>query len=144
MNLRDECERCWPWLDDAIKVGGARTHYKEHIWSLLVDGKAFLFPGRNCALLGEIFYHPSGLRSGNGWLAGGSNLTELCEEVIPRAEEFALQKGCHRLVVSGRHGWVRVLEGYRDCGWKISKTLIPSKLIDDKFGGLGSPNLMDE
>jgi hypothetical protein len=45
-----------------------RTHSKEDLWQLIVSRKAFFWPGDTCALVGDIWRHPSGLKSGNGWL----------------------------------------------------------------------------
>lgn len=72
-------------------------------------------------MIGEIINHPSGLRVGNGWLAGG-DLDEILQ-LVPELEEYAKYSYCHRVMVSGRRGWLKVLDGYREHGVKLSKDL---------------------
>src|SRR5215475_13192202 len=92
--LRAEFERCWPWLWASLCEFGP-THNKEQVWRAIITGKAFLFPGKNCVVLGELIDHPIGMRSFNYWLQGGE-LAELLT-LHPAIEEWARVRGCHRV-----------------------------------------------
>lgn len=115
-----EFERCWPWLAASLERYGP-THTKEHVWQRIIDGEAFFFPGENHAFVIEIIDYPTGFRVCNGWLAGG-DLEEIRQK-IPALEAWAKRRGCHRVIISAREGWERVLPGYKRFSVRISKDL---------------------
>jgi hypothetical protein len=108
-SLRSEFNRVWPLLWKSLCEFGP-THNKEQVWRHLVTQTAFLWTSKNSAVLGEIINHPIGLRSFNYWLQGG-NLKEL-EKLHPIIEEWARERGCHRVTGRGRDGWVRIMNGH--------------------------------
>jgi hypothetical protein len=118
--VREEFDRCWPWLESSMEFTG-KTHTKEQVWERIASRKAFFWPNPNSALISEIIQHPSGLRSYNGWLAGG-NLEEILQR-IPVLEEHGRASGCDRAIVTGRRGWLRVFDGYSEGGTRIYKGL---------------------
>lgn len=132
--VRREFERCWPWIEEAIALYSYTnskgevwpTHRKEDIWKRIVEGRAFFWPGETCVNITEITTHPSGLRSGHNWLTGGISNGALDEikHTMPAIEEWATQKGSHRMTGSGRKGWLRVFNGYHELGVKKSKNLV--------------------
>lgn len=112
---RPEFDRCWPWLWESLCEFGP-THTKEQVWFRIYTQKAFLWPERDCVIVGEIIDWPIGLRDFNYWLQGGE-LEELlkCHDGI---EEWAISKNCQRATGRGRKGWVRVMSG----DWKMGTT----------------------
>ena len=85
-------------------TGGGAT--LDDVEDRLDRGHAQLFCGPNCALVAEIYEHPSGARA-HIWLAGG-DLDELLE-VEQYVAEWAKSLGCQSMTISGRKGWERVL-----------------------------------
>jgi hypothetical protein len=83
----------------------------------LATRKAFLWPGKACAIVGEIIFHPIGMRSFNYWLQGGE-LKELLT-FHPGIEQWARERGCHRATGYGREGWIRVMHG----AWEKGPTM---------------------
>jgi hypothetical protein len=118
--VRGEFDRCWPWLESSMEFTG-KTHTKEQVWERIASRKAFFWPNPSSALISEIIQHPSGLRSYNGWLAGG-NLEEILQR-IPVLEEHGRASDCDRAIVTGRRGWLRVFDGYSEGGTRIYKGL---------------------
>jgi hypothetical protein len=125
-----EFERCWPWLEASLNSGGYvhdgqlyPTHSRLDVWNRIVAGRAFLWPGVQCALLTEILNHPTGLRSQNTWLAGGDDLDEIVA-LMPMIEQWGRRQGCHREVGNGRRGWLRKFTGYSEMGVRKQKDLL--------------------
>ena len=113
--LRREYERCWPWLWESLCEFGP-THNKEQLWLRLASRKAFLWPGKSCAIVGEIIVYPIGLHCFNYWLQGGQ-LSELLT-LHHGIEAWAKTRGCHQAVGYGRAGWQRVMAG----DWRQGRT----------------------
>ena len=121
MSVREEFDRCWPWLEAALDTYAFRhegkvwpTHRKEHVWERIFAGKSIFWPGKKCAIITEIHVSPTGLKTHTTWLTGGIPNESLDEikvltEVI---EDFGRNQGCHRQAGHGRAGWARVLAGY--------------------------------
>jgi hypothetical protein len=115
-DARAEFDRCWPWLWASLCEFGP-THNKEQVWFRLFTGKAFLWPGKRCVIVGEIIDWPIGLRDFNYWLQGGK-LPEL-KTLHSGIEAWARTvKGCHRATGHGRDGWSRVMAG----DWQVGTT----------------------
>ncbi len=106
--LKAEFERCWPWLWASLCEFGP-THDKDQVWLRICTGRAFLWPGKNCVVLGEFIDHPIGFRSFSYWLQGGK-LDELAA-LQPEIEEWAKTRGCRRGIGIGRDGWTRAMDG---------------------------------
>lgn len=120
---RSEFERCWSWLWASLCEFGP-THTKEQVWFRIYHGKAFLWPGRGCVVLGEFIDFPIGFRAFNYWLQGGS-LVELLS-LYPGIEAWAVTKGCHQVMGMGRDGWSRVMTG----NWQIGRTTRMKWLVE--------------
>ena len=106
---RAEFDRVWPWLWTTLCQYGCPTHGKEHVWRSLVTGKAFMWAGKACVIIGEVVHQPIGYRSFNYWLQGG-DLNEL-RTLHPQIEDWAKQAGCAQVTGRGRDGWVRAMDG---------------------------------
>lgn len=133
--LREEFERCWPWLRASFDHGALRTgpgeepfptHTKEHIWKRILGGAMFFWPGRKCALLTRFIDHPTGLKT-HLWVATGGEKNAALDEIramIPEIEQFAIEHGCHRAMGEGREGWTRIYDGYQVVGTRKIKNLV--------------------
>lgn len=108
---RAEFDRVWPWLEKSM-LFFARTHEKEHVWKIVIEGGAQLWTSANAAMLTTIEVYPTGLRELRGWLAGGE-MAEI-QKIEPIAAEWAKTQKCQIATVAGRKGWMRAFNGYRD------------------------------
>lgn len=98
------------------------THTKEQVWQRIVSGKTFFWIGKECAILTEFHITPNGIKNHHTWLAGGE-----LEEIVgmmPAIEEWGRKHGCHRQTGSGRRGWLRAFEGYREIGIRKVKDFV--------------------
>jgi hypothetical protein len=122
MLMREQFDRCWPWLEASIECYG-HTHTKEDIWRLIEKGYVDFWPGEASAWITEFWHHPTGLRTFHVWLAGG-DLAEIMARSL-ELEQFARDHGAQRSIVSARKGWIRVAPpGYREISRRIMKVLI--------------------
>lgn len=119
--LARELERCWPWLQAALDRNPYRTHEREHVWQLILDGRAQFWPQRNSAVVTELRTYPTGVRVVHSWLAGGE-LAEI-EALHDRLEAMCLEAGIVWASIEGRHGWLRKLKGYRPACVTLVKRL---------------------
>ena len=115
-----EFERCWPWLKGALDRSPLETHHKQHIKDRIGED-AVLWAGKRAAAVTEIVTHPSGLKVCHIWLAGG-DLSEL-KIIEGQIEEFALLNDCRHMTITGRRGWLRALNGYREGPVAMTKEL---------------------
>lgn len=106
MDLRREFDRCKGWLEDALLYASG-THDIEDVWQGIEEGRFLFWPGKNSAVVTEIYVYPK-KKVFHIFLAGG-DLEELLE-MWDSIEIYAKVVGCSSLSVSGRKGWVRVLE----------------------------------
>lgn len=56
-------------------------------------------------------------------LAGAGDLRALIDNIAPQAEAWAKANGLTHLMTAGRHGWQRVLKG-----WRHHQTIIVKEL----------------
>jgi hypothetical protein len=85
------------------------THTKDQVWERVFQGRAFLWPGRDCAILGQLVNHPIGIRAFNYWLQGGK-LDELLT-MHSGIEKWAQERECRVVTGQGRKGWARAMCG---------------------------------
>lgn len=116
----NEFERCWPFLERALKRG-LPTHSKEDVWAEIADGTAQLWPLPNAAIVTRIVTYPTGLKIGVGWLAGG-DLKEI-QQAEPEIAQWLKGQGCSHFVLQARTGWERALNGYRRKSVNLIKDL---------------------
>ena len=106
--MASEWERCRFWIEQAIKADPAGMPI-EQVETEIAEGRADLWPGlKSAAVCG--LQTPLGLREYHIWLAGG-DLSEL-REMEKSATIHAIKLGCERVVIHGRKGWLRALDGY--------------------------------
>lgn len=106
MNLQEEFGRCKAWLDAALAYSNG-THDIDDVWAGIESGRFQFWPGKNSAVVTEIYTYPK-KNVFHIFLAGG-DLTELLE-MWDSIEIYAKVIGCSAVSVSGRKGWVKVLE----------------------------------
>ena len=85
--------------------------------------RAYLFAGRDCAIITEVQDYPTGARVMQATWACG-DLSEI-PTLIPGIEALARMVGCTKAVVEGRKGWERTLksQGYRFFSVTVQKDL---------------------
>ena len=86
------------------------THTMADVEQMIADGYAQMWLGERSAAVTEIIQQPR-QKDLSLWLCGG-DMQEICEVMLPQAEEWAKKEGCTRLLTSGRRGWDRVLKRY--------------------------------
>jgi len=101
---------CYPHLEKAIEMMHG-LHDGRTVLDSILDGKADLWPGEKSAIVTEIITYPLG-KCLHFWLAGG-DLDELMK-MEPGIAEWGKRQGCVASSISGRRGWVRKLDGYRE------------------------------
>lgn len=106
MDMRAEFDRCKKWLEDALEYSNG-SHDIDDIWQGLEQGTLLFWPGKNSAIITELLVYPK-KKVFHIFLAGGK-LEEVLE-MWDSIEIYAKVVGCSSLSVSGRKGWVRVLE----------------------------------
>jgi hypothetical protein len=89
----------------------------------IAERRAFLFPGKDAAMVGEIAIYPGGSRVFQvTWACG--NVAELLE-MAPGVESMARMMGCDETLIEGQLAWKRVLEplGYKFFSVTMRKAL---------------------
>ena len=106
MQLRAEFDRCAKGLENALVYPNG-THDIEDVGDGIEAGRFEFWPGKNSAVVTEIYVYPK-KKVFHIFLAGGK-MEELLE-MWDSIEVYAKVVGCTSLSVSGRKGWMRVLE----------------------------------
>lgn len=106
------------YLEPSIEMSG--THWPADVLDTLASGATQLWLGERSALVTEIIVYPR-LKACLVWLAGG-DLTEVVE-IQRDIAEGAQQRGCSRLEVKGRLGWLRTEAGIRSIGSYLVRDL---------------------
>lgn len=119
--IRDDFERCWPWLERAVNYFG-ETHTKRDVWREIKSKNAQLWPLPNGAIVIKIGATPNGKKQLQWWLAGG-DLREICE-TKPQIEALAYKLGCRKAQIIGRDGWARIFPDYRKSAVILTKDLV--------------------
>lgn len=118
-----EWARCEAWLAAALEHSFG--YEIEDVRAEIVAGEAQFWPGRNAAIVTQVWTFPRA-KAVNFWLAGG-DLAELVDEMRPCVEAWARAMGCTNTIIAGRAGWARALkdEGYRPIWTALGKELKP-------------------
>jgi hypothetical protein len=90
----------------------------EDLEQKIAHRRAFFFPGRNAALIGQIEVYPGGERVFQFLWAVGE-LEEIVQ-LVPGCEALARMMGCTAMLVEGRPAWKRVLEPQGYALWSIT------------------------
>lgn len=102
--------RCQRWLESALASSPVRFLSLRDVFDLILDGRAFLWPGQNCCHVVEVS-NVGKHRVAIAWLAGG-DLSELLA-MTPNIERWAVDEmGCVAALVIGRRGWARPLRAH--------------------------------
>ena len=101
-----EFDRCWPWLESALRLGGDR-HTRETIWQGIATGRFQFWPYAQAAGVSHVDEYPTG-RVLRMWLVGGELDEVLARE--PEVADWARAIGCVDMELVGRQGWGKVLK----------------------------------
>tara|TARA_R100001163_G_scaffold65817_2_gene65229 strand:- start:4324 stop:4734 length:411 start_codon:yes stop_codon:yes gene_type:complete len=97
-----EWKRCKPLLVKAMKYQD--TYTIDDIEDKIRNGIAFLWPGKESAMVTELILFPQ-IKAMNILVFGG-NFEEF-KEMLEHIEKFAKEAGVQRLYGGGRKGWIR-------------------------------------
>jgi len=117
MKIAEELVRCQKWIESALDKGG-NTHSFIDICEGVISGKMQLWSGQKGCAITEIVVYPN-KKILHVFLAGGKmeQITDMQESAI----EWGKAQGCEGMSLSGRKGWVKVLE---KSGWKHTLTTL--------------------
>ena len=120
-HLTEEIERCRPWIQAALDVGG-NTHNVEHIGDAIRDQRMQFWAAEDACIVTEILEFPN-YKNIHVFLAGGS--LERIMHMRPDIERFGKYVGCKHLTINGRKGWAKTLKdfGYVSDLQTVSKEL---------------------
>jgi hypothetical protein len=107
-----EWQRCRPWIEAALHYCH-ETHTIEDIEDGLARNQYVLWPGRQSAVITEIWQYPQARFLHIPW--AGGDLDELREMVKRLLRPYAYLMGCSRITITGRRGWERAL---KPDGWQ--------------------------
>lgn len=95
----------------------------EDLEQRIAHRRAFFFPGRNAALVGEIQTYPGGENVFQVTWAVGD--VEEMLHMAPGVEAMARMMGCSSMLIEGRHAWARLLKplGYEPWSVTVWKAL---------------------
>jgi len=120
-STRREFRRVWPWLQAAADRYG-RTNTMDGVWARIADGECQLWVEPEAAVLTVIdVYRDTGLRDVRCWLAGGRIDDAL--KIEDRITVWAKTIGAERILITGRRGWLRALDGYEETMTTMVKDL---------------------
>jgi hypothetical protein len=120
MTLKDEFNRVWPWLEKAVEHS-REPFAADDVWGRIEDGLSQLWSAEDAAAVTTIDVYPNGDKSVQVWLAGGT--LESVVRITGYIEEWARTKGAKCVKISGRRGWLRALDGYREAAVIMQKEL---------------------
>jgi len=108
--MREELERCKPWIEAALEYSGG-THDFIDIAEGIYKGTLQLWPSPKGCIVTEIVVYPR-KRMLNVFLGGGEldQILDMHQDVI----QWAKAQGCTALTMTGRAGWKKPLAKH---GW---------------------------
>ena len=111
MNIKEEVIRCREWIQSALDKGGD-THSFIDVVDGVVGGKMQLWSGKKGCAVTEIVVYPN-KKVLHVFLAGGKleQITDMHKDAV----QWAKAQGCDGMTLSGRKGWLKILN--KD-GWK--------------------------
>ena len=92
------------------------------IWTVRAGGKLVgAFVGEIAELESGQIQYQIHLAAGNA--GSGRTLDSACRASIELIEKFAKDKGCSKIIVSGRRGWGRALPGFKEVARVFSRDI---------------------
>lgn len=110
------------WREEFASAMDPRLYTLEHLDGLVLSGLTQVWYADAAAMVTEIRTYPTGAKVIHGLVAAGE-LSEIVEQLIPRAEAWARQAGCILAVIESRPGWARALKGYEPHQLAVRKEL---------------------
>lgn len=90
----------------------------EDLEQKIAHRRAFFFPGKGAALVGQIEVYPGGARAFQALWAVG-DVDEIAR-MVPGVEAMARMMGCQSALIEGRPAWKRVLESQGYKVWSVT------------------------
>jgi len=111
-DLLERFNKAWPVLEKATTK--VTTLSREFVWNELASGRSRLWTNKESAGVTSFRDLPNGEKAVFIWLGAG-NLAEI-KEVLPKIERHGRARGCSRVMLQGRLGWMRAFPDYAlDC-----------------------------
>ena len=109
--MREELERCKPWIEAALEYSGG-THDWIDVCEGIYKGTMQLWPAKDSCLVTELITYPR-TKVCNVFLGGGTldEIMGMHTDVVA----WAKAQGCSALTMTGRFGWKKPLAEH---GWK--------------------------
>ena len=111
MNIKSDLIRCREWIQSALDKGGD-THSFIDVVDGVMSGHMQLWSGEKGCAVTEIVVYPN-KKVLHVFLAGGKleQITDMHKDAV----QWAKAQGCDGMTLSGRKGWLKILN--KD-GWK--------------------------
>lgn len=117
MNVQEDLLRCREWIQSALDKG-SNTHSFIDVVEGVLSGQMQLWGGENGCAVTEIVVYPN-KKVLHVFLAGGK--LEQITDMHADAVKWAKTQGCDGMTLSGRKGWVKILN--KD-GWKEQQVVM--------------------
>jgi hypothetical protein len=109
----------WSRFRDAFAASMSEGFWTiEDLEQRIAHKRAFFFPGRGAALVGEVEVYPGG-RKVFQFLWAVGDLAELVA-MVPGVEALARMMGCDAMLVEGRPAWTKVLKASGYGLWSVT------------------------
>lgn len=118
----NELERCREFLEPALAYSGG-THEWEDIQEGVSKSVMQLWANERGAAITEIIKYPR-KKVLNVFIAGG-DMDQLLE-MLESAKVWGASQGCDAITMSGRRGWLRVLNKH---GWREQFATMSSEIL---------------
>ena len=120
--MRQEWERCTPWLEAALHRGGDTLTLAE-VKHRIAMGQYQFWPALDSAVVTQVI---RGVEDEFNILLAGGNLQTL-QQMLPHLERYGRDMGCSLVTVLGRRGWERTFL-CREAGYRPVATLYGKRL----------------
>lgn len=108
-NIGSEWSRVREYLVPSIDMS-LGVHTEDSVLTNLLSGKYMLVAGERSAMV--LTTDQGAVKTLDGLFAGG-DLAEI-QTMVPVIEKMAWESGFERVILTGRRGWVRAFDGYKE------------------------------
>lgn len=108
------------------EVMDERYHTLRWLDEQVLAGKVAFWRSDNAAMITEVRDYPTGAKDIHALIAAG-DLSEIINDIAPRAEAWAQQRGCLAAQVESREGWAKAL---KPSGYRTHQVIVRKELGD--------------
>lgn len=106
------------------QVMDERYHTLAWLDQQVIGGKVQFWRSEKAAMITELRDYPTGAKDVHALIAAG-DLAEIIEDITPRAEAWARERGCIAAQVESREGWVKAL---KPSGYHLHQCIVRKEL----------------